>query len=229
MYKHHEESIKNMAAHFSENPEIIALFLVGSVATGTAREDSDIDGVAVVSREEIARKKKNEGTLEVVFGKCTYDGGYFDIHYHSREEMEEIAQNGSEPMRNLFLCAQTLFCNEEGLPELVAKIPEYPKKVAEEKRLKFYCTLKQFYGYFWCACKPEGEILFPSMRKLEDAVISAPNKPENIIEKVKKFMQTLSDEDCYALVQSYEEWTSYDFPKDFQFINNHFADPYEWQ
>lgn len=34
MYKHHEESIKNMISHYRENEEIKALFLIGSVATG---------------------------------------------------------------------------------------------------------------------------------------------------------------------------------------------------
>jgi hypothetical protein len=32
--KHHEESIKNMITCFQENPEIIALFLNGSVTKG---------------------------------------------------------------------------------------------------------------------------------------------------------------------------------------------------
>jgi len=251
MYKHHEESIKNMVAHYRESPEIKALFLVGSVATKTEREDSDIDGVAIVSKEVAERKKKNEGLLECIHGKCTYDGGYFDIHYHTREDLERFIESGSEPMRNLFSCAQTLFCDEPELPELVAKIPVYPKKAAEEKRLKFYCTFKQFFTYFWVCCKPEGfprfhvadgmifnlyrlilienEILFPSMRNLEKTVISAPNKPEGIIEKVHKFMQTLSDEDCKALVESYEAWTTYDFPKVHNIVMNNFADTWEWQ
>lgn len=62
-----------MAEHYRAKPEIRALFLVGSVTTGTARENSDIDGVAIVSQAELDRQKQNEGTLEVVHGKCTYD------------------------------------------------------------------------------------------------------------------------------------------------------------
>ncbi|MCL1884849.1 MAG: nucleotidyltransferase domain-containing protein [Defluviitaleaceae bacterium] len=250
-YKHHEDSIKNMTAHFRENPEIEALFLIGSIVTGTAREDSDIDGVAIISKEAAERKKQSGGLLEVIRGKCTYDGGYFDIHYHTREDLKGIAQNGSEPMRNMFTNAQVLFCDEPSLPELVKKIPAYPTTEAEKKRLRFYCTFKQFYVYFWNCCKPEGffrlhiadgmifnlyrlilienKILFPSMRRLEQAVIDAPKKPENIIGKVKKFMQTLSDEDCAALVESYETWTSYDFPKEHNTVMNNFADTWEWQ
>jgi predicted nucleotidyltransferase len=51
MLKHHEDSIKIMISHYREDSEITALFLTGSVATGTERLDSDLDGVAVVSQE----------------------------------------------------------------------------------------------------------------------------------------------------------------------------------
>ncbi len=81
MYKHHEDSIVKMTEYYRENPEIIALFLIGSVATQTERPDSDLDGVAVVSPEYYAQKAAGVGTMEVVHGKCTYEAGYFDIHY----------------------------------------------------------------------------------------------------------------------------------------------------
>ncbi|NLO08548.1 MAG: nucleotidyltransferase domain-containing protein, partial [Clostridiales bacterium] len=236
MYKHHEESIENMVKHYRENNEIRALFLVGSVATGTERPDSDIDGVAIVSKDYYEHKKNKEGLEEVYRGKCTYEGGYFNIHYMTRRDLEGLVINGSEPMRNMFSCARTLFCDEVGLPDLVANIPIFQRNEAKIKQHRFYCTLKMYYTYFWQSCKPEGymrhhvangmiynlyrlilvenEILFPSMRKLEEYVMRAPNKPESIIEKCHNFMQTLSDEDALTLVESYETWTSYDYPKD---------------
>jgi predicted nucleotidyltransferase len=251
MYKHHEESIKNMITHYRENKEIKALFLIGSVATGTARSDSDIDAVAVVSQEYHEQKKNNEGLEEVYWGKCAYEGGYFNIHYMTRENLEDVGKNGSEPMRNMFACAKPLFCDELDLPELAAKIPVFQKSEAAAKQFRFYCTFKMFYSYFWKACKPEGyirfhvangmifnlyrlillenEILFPSVRKLEEYVKIAKNKPDKIIEKCHRFMQTLSDDDCLALVDSYEKWTSYDYPKEHNVVMNNFSNPYEWQ
>ena len=251
MLEHHKQSVENMTRHFRQNPHVKALFLVGSLVTGTARPDSDVDGVAIISKEEHERKKQNEGTLEVIYGKCTYEGGYFDIHYHTREDLIWLAENGSEPMRNLFNKAVPLFSDEDDLPALVANVPKYPLEAAQKKQLGFYCTFKQFYVYFWKACKPEGffrfhvadgmifnlyrlilienEILFPSMRGLEAAVVSAPKKPVGIVEKCHKFMQTLSDEDCLAIIESYENWTTYDFPKVHNIVMNNFADHWEWQ
>ncbi len=74
----------------------------------------------------------------------------------------------------------------------------------------------------------ENEILFPSMRKLEFSVIHANNKPEGIIEKCENFMKTLSDEDAVAIVEAYEKWTKYDYPKDHGVIMNNFSNPWEW-
>lgn len=251
--KHHEESIKNMIEYFRANHEIKALFLIGSVATGTERPESDIDGVAIVSEEYYLQKKEKGEALEPTWGKCTYNEGYFDIHYMTRQHLVNIAENGTEPMRNMFSCARTLFTDEPDLPALVARIPIFQKSEKAEKQLRYYCTLKQFYSYFWKMCKPEGfarihtangmvfnlyrlillenEILFPSVRKLERTVVQAPNKPENIIEKCHRFFKTLSDEDAFDLIKSYESWTSYDYPneKDHQFIANNFIDPYECQ
>jgi len=252
MYKHHEESIKNMTAHYSENPEIIALFLIGSVATGTERSNSDIDGVAVVSQEYYEEKKKKNMECESIFGKCTYEGGYFDVHFMTRQHLENLANNGTEPGRNMFTNAQTLFSHDPDLPELAAKIPVFQKEKAALKQLKFYCTLKQSYSYFWKICKPEGfmkhhtasamvynlyrlilaenEILFPSVRKLEEFVIRASNKPDGIVEKCRKFMDTLADEEAKLIIESYESWTSYNHPdpKDYQFISNNYSNPWEW-
>jgi hypothetical protein len=252
MHKHHQESIENMKAHYSQNPEVIALFLIGSVATGTEREDSDIDGVAVVSQAYYEEKKNDSKDCESVFGKCTYEGGYFDVHFLPRQKMEELAVNGSEPMRNMFTNARVLFCKEPGLPELAAKIPVFQKEEAVKRQLRFYCTFKQFYSYYWKICKPKGfmkdhvangmvynlyrlilienEMLFPSVRKLEEFVIKTPNKPNGIVEKCQKFMNDLTDDDAVSLIESYESWTSYKFPdpNNFQFISNNYFNPWEY-
>jgi hypothetical protein len=50
-----------------------------------------------------------------------------------------------------------------------------------------------------------------------------------MVEKCRRFMQTLSDEDCLAILEIYESWTSYDYPKDHKIFMNNYADPYEWQ
>jgi predicted nucleotidyltransferase len=250
MYEHHKESIENMKKHYRENPEIKALFLIGSVATETANPGSDIDAVAIISHEYHEKKKNGEGLEEVYYGKCTYEGGYFNIHYMTREDLIKTGESGSEPMRNRFSSARVLFCDEPDLPELAASIPVFQKTEGKKNQFKFYCSMRMYYNYFWWTCKPDGymrfhiangiiyflyrlillenEILFPSVRKLEEYVINTSNKPDKIIEKCQKFMQTLSDEGCLAVITEYESWTSYDYPKDHNIIMNNFMNPFEF-
>jgi len=250
LYKHHGESVENMIKHYRENIDIKALFLIGSVAVGTERPDSDIDAVAIVSKEYYEQKKNSGELEEVYYGKCTYECGYFNIHYMTRENLEEISQSGTEPMRNMFDRARILYCDEPDLPELVDIIPVFQKNEAEIKKFRFYCAMKMFHTYYWVCCKPDGfmrlhvangiiynlyrlillenEILFPSVRKLEEYVNRAPDKPNQIIQKCERFMKSLSDEDCVELIRSYEMWTAYDYPKNHNIIMNNFSNPYEY-
>jgi len=250
MHKHHQESIQNMMAHYQENPNITALFLVGSVATNTERPDSDLDGVAVVDADTYEQIKQEGRLEEVVHGKCTYEGGYFNIHYLTKALMEELSQTGSEPMRNLFDQAKPLYCHDPELIPLAQKISNYPQEEATQKQFKFYCTFRMLYNYYWCRTTPTGymrhhiadsmvynlyrlilienQILFPSMRKLEEHVLRAPNKPPHLIKKCHRFLESLNDHDCQALIEAYESWTTYDYPKDHNTVMNNFQEPYEW-
>ena len=47
MYKHHEESIENMKEYFKKQ-DVVALILIGSVAKGTERADSDLDCAVIL-------------------------------------------------------------------------------------------------------------------------------------------------------------------------------------
>jgi hypothetical protein len=101
-----------------------------------------------VSKEYHEFKKNNGGLEEVYFGKCTYEGGYFNIHYMTHEELEYLVKSGSEPMRNMFSCARALYCDLKGLPELVAKIPVFQKSEAEQSSLNFIVPLRCFIHIF---------------------------------------------------------------------------------
>ena len=238
-----------MIEHFQEIPDVIALFLNGSVAVGTEHETSDLDGIAVVTQAFYDEKEKAGKTCESIWGKCAYEGGYFDIHYKTKEELQRLAASGSEPMRNMFFKARTLYTQDPEVPAIVEKIPNFQKAEVAAKQLTYYCTFKQSYSYYLAICNPTGfsrlhtvsrlifclyrlillenEILFPSIRKVEQTVASAPNKPEQIMEKCARLMESLTNEDALELVKSYEAWTSFELPTDFQFISNHCVDPYE--
>lgn len=108
MYQHHEESLKILEDMFRGREEVIALVFGGSVAKGMERPDSDLDAMVIVTQEYFDQCMKENRTAECLSG-CTYEGGYFDIKYMTKDFLEQAALKGSEPTRNSFVKSRVLF------------------------------------------------------------------------------------------------------------------------
>ncbi len=249
MYKHHEESIQNLIRYFSNREEIIAVILGGSVAKGTARENSDIDAMVIVTPEYYAKREKENTTAECINGMCTYERGYFDLKYYTKEFIQSAAGYGSEPARNAYLGAYTLFSKDPEIPGIVAKIPIFQESEMEEKLLSFYSSLCLHYHYFWPLSKDnpymriraaaeiayccyriilqENKILFPCNRRLEESVSKASDKPEGIIELGHEFLTKPDDESAKKFVEATTQWMSYQPPKDYNEILTCYMKDYE--
>ncbi len=251
MYKHHEESLKILIDYFKEKEGVIALVFGGSVAKGMERPDSDLDAMVIVTDECYAEKKATNSITETVDGMCTYEGGYFDIKYMTKDYIKMAATKASEPTRNSFLCAQVLFSSDPEIESIVNAIPVFQEEEMDAKMLSFYSNLRLNYDYFWKTCKPDGfmrlhtandiiyscyrmilqenRILFPCNRRLEETVEKAPNKPENFVALCKEFCTTLDDTLCDRIVKSYLDWTTYPHTQDFSAIlSTYSADFEQW-
>lgn len=249
MYKHHEESLKIMVDHFQNREGVIALIFGGSVAKGMERPDSDLDAMVIVTPEQY-EERKNNGTLsETINGMCTYEGGYFDIKYMTKEFIQAAAQRGSEPTRNSFLCAKVMFSSDEEIEGIVNAIPVFQEGEMEDKQLSFYSALMLNYMYFWKMCNPEGymkahviaeilyavyrlilqenRVLFPSNRRLEETVEQASRKPENIVKLGREFADNGTDEACDAFFNAFKAWSSYQPPEDLSAILTRYQEDYE--
>jgi len=249
MYQHHEDSLKNMVDYFKDQDEIIALVFGGSVAKGMERIDSDLDAMVIISSMLYEEKKKKGMLSEVISDKCTYEGGYFDIKYMTKEYLQAAAIKGSEPTRNAFIAAKVLFSSDPEIEAIVNAIPVFQEKEMADKQLSFYSALNLNYMYFWKDCKPEGymkthvvaeiiymiyrmilqenHILFPSNRRLEETVLHASNKPDGIVDLAKSFAATYDDAACDSFVKAFQEWTSYKEPEDLSIILSRYQEDYE--
>lgn len=230
MYQHHKDSLENMKKYFMEK-DVIALIFGGSVAKGNERPDSDLDAMVVVSDEIYKEKKETNRTAETVSGFCTYEGGYFDIKYMTKDFLREAAEKGSEPARNAFLKAQVLFSHDSEIEKIVAKIPVFQKSEKEEKMMSFYADFWLNYYYFMKSCSIDGymklhaineviyslyrmilqenEILFACNRRLEEQVAKISSQTAELTELGKKLAKTQNMEDADAFVQKFQELSSY--------------------
>ena len=248
MHKHHEQSIENMKEYYRKHGAL-ALILTGSVAKGTERADSDLDGVVILSEEEYAEKEKNNTTTETIDGLCTYEGGYFDIKYMTKEYLKELAKKGSEPARNGFTKARILFCNDADIEDILSLIPVFQKTEKKEKLLSFYSDFWLNYYYFLQGCPVDGymklhavgeviysiyrmvlqenEILFPCNRRLEDFVARISAQTDRLVSLGKVAARSQDIEDVKAFVEYSFEILRFEVPSDLSNVLSRYAADFE--
>ncbi len=250
MYKHHEESIKNMIDYYKKQGAV-ALILGGSVAKGTERADSDLDGMVILTEEDYETKEKNKATTETVNGLCTYEGGYFDIKYMTKDYLKELAEKGSEPARNAFLKAKILFSSDSEIEKILPEIPVFQKGEKEEKLLSFYSDFWLNYYYFLKCCSLEGymkmrtiaeiiyslyriilqenEILFDCNRRLEEQVKVISKDTADWVELAGMLEVSQDIQDADAFVEKFLQITTYVPPVDLnEVFTTYSKDFQEW-
>lgn len=236
MYKHHEESLKNLIAYFKDDPDVIAVVFGGSVAKGCERPDSDLDAMVVLTDEAYEKRVAARKTAESISGYCTYPEGYFDIKYMNMSYIRDAAERGSEPTRNSFVKSRVLFTRDPEVEDIVARIPVFQEHEREKKCLSFFADFwLNYYYYFkdvpidgymrlhaageiiysiYRIILQENRILFPSNRRLEEFVYAISDETKKLVTLGRKFAASQTEEDADAFVEYFYTVSSYRPPKE---------------
>lgn len=236
MYKHHEDSLKNLIAYFEGKPGVIALVFGGSVAKGCERPDSDLDAMVVLTDEAYEEKLRTKSTAESISGFCTYPEGYFDIKYFNKQYLMDAAEKGSEPTRNAFVKSRVLFSSDPEIESIVERISTFNEKERDEKLLSFFADFWLNYYYFLKECPIDGymkvhvtaeiiysvyrmilqenRVIFPSNRRLEEFVEAISDDTAKLVELGRKYAASQSMEDADAFVKQFYAITTYKPPRD---------------
>ena len=250
MRKHHLESIEKLKEYFLHMDGLIAIVLDGSVVKGNAREDSDIDAVIVVTEEKYRELEKQNKLAEVIFGHCTYKGGYFDIKYKTKAMLEEAAAHASEPTRNAYVKAQVVYSTDSGMQGIVDQISSYPEHELEEKIHCFNANLQLNRNYFMNCVGPdnhymrahiaheivysvyrlilaENRVLFPCNRRLEETVLQCQRRPTDILELGSAFLADITTENCERFVAAFFKQTALSLTEDISLNCSRYVEYYE--
>lgn len=249
MYPHHEASIENLVRLYQDDPEVLAIFLGGSVAKGKARPDSDVDAMIIVAPAKYEQLAAANRLTECVFGHCTYEKGYFDIKYSTKAYLAAAAEKGSEPARNAFLGARCLIAKDEEIVALAQRIPVYQVDEKADKMLSFFSTFALYSHYFWGCSQnnpylrhraavemvlyglrlvlAENEVLFPCQRGLMEAVKGLPLDTAPLQGACERLLQALTDEAKADFVAQLMAVLRYQPPKDFSQILTRFTEDNE--
>jgi len=105
--------------------------------------------MVIVTQEYYDKRQKENSLAECIYGKCTYEGGYFDLKYYAKDYIEIAAKTGSEPARNAYIGAKVLFSKDLEVADIIARIPIFQQGEKSEKLLSFFSSLSLNYDYFW--------------------------------------------------------------------------------
>ncbi|HEY3284795.1 MAG TPA: hypothetical protein VGN26_21180 [Armatimonadota bacterium] len=231
--EHHRRAIEVLTDRYRDDPAFDALLIAGSVAKGTARDDSDVDALFIATDEESARRQSAGEMAFLLQDLCDYPGGYVDCKVLDRAFLRDVEERGSEPARSAFLCAYPAFSRLPGLAEQVRRIAVYPEAERRGKIDSFYAQMALNKGFFWSEAEKRGDpyllhrtaaelvlyggrlilahnrILFPCHKRLMEFVEQAPERPEAF---VRLAVQLLAEptrehkERFCACVEGFTDW-----------------------
>ena len=230
---HQEQTLAAYVAQASADEESIAVVLVGSLAKGTEREDSDVDVYLIVTDEAFTRAHEREQLSFVDKGVATYDGGYVDIKVATLDYLVRAATEGDDPVRASFLGARVAWTRDPRVADLVAAIPVLPEEAWADRTASFIAQMRLYGGYFlgqgqklgdeyllrWAALHTvssagrallaRAHVLFPGNKYLSHLVAALPDLPRGYAQLAEELLVAPTAEigsTFLALMEAHHDW-----------------------
>ncbi|MGE5579850.1 MAG: nucleotidyltransferase domain-containing protein [Bacillota bacterium] len=147
MHPHHQSMIDRLVERYRDDENVLALVLVGSVARGDARPDSDVDCMMIVTDDEY---QWCENAYRMSFSAddlCDYPDGHAGGGIHPLHHLHRIADRGPEPVRFMTSGARPILSRVRGLEELLARCSIYPERERTQKMMSFVSQLPVHLSY----------------------------------------------------------------------------------
>ena len=145
---HHEETIAGFLQQQAEAPDTLGVVVVGSVARGEARPDSDVDVYVVVTDDAHAAATRAGAVAYVSRTGVTYDGGYVDVKLASPAYLRAAADHGDDPTRASFDRAQVRLDRAGELTGLLGRMATLPDDAWAQRVRTYRAQLALYGGYF---------------------------------------------------------------------------------
>jgi hypothetical protein len=232
----HRKAIDELVRLHGNDPSTLALVICGSLATGKAHEDSDVDLYLVVTDKEFERVRAEEGCFYGSWDPAKFSGAEIDGKIVGKKFLQEAAIRGSDPTRASFESAYTEFSHDPEIDTLIERIAAYPELERERRIKAFYAYTKHYRyvgeqafelgnDYFARRCVIElvffaarlvlahNRVLFPCDKSLFAALDRCEDLPPDFSSSSRRLLESSSLAtviDYYEMVSGY--FGQYDFP-----------------
>lgn len=146
--RHHENAITSFTEAQMLRPETRGVVVVGSVARGDERPDSDVDVYLVVTDEAYASARAGGIVAMVSRDGVDYDGGYIDIKLASPAYLSRAVTAADDSTRASMLGARVVLDRLGGLADLVLAITKLPDGAWQDRLSAYRAQVELYAGYF---------------------------------------------------------------------------------
>lgn len=227
--EHQERALAAYVAQVQKDPDTLGLVLVGSVARGSEREDSDVDVYLVVTREAFALAAAEDRWAWVDRRGLDYPGSYIDVKLADLDYLRTAVVRGDDPTRASFAGARVVFSRTAEIDELVAAI-SIVDDAAWANRIRSHVAQAHLHGgYFLRQAEEHGDPfllqhasvhltlaaaraalaaahrLMPGPKYIRALVRGVPS-PEGFVAAWDRVVEHPSAESAAALIARLDEW-----------------------
>jgi predicted nucleotidyltransferase len=146
-----EQQERALAAYLEsvrDEPGTLAVVVVGSVAQGRERPDSDVDVYLVVEDQRFDAETAAGRFAWVDRWDLDYPGSYVDVKLASPAYLEAAAERADDPTRASFLGARVAFSRLAALDSVIERITKLPDDVWGERVRSHVAQARLYGGYF---------------------------------------------------------------------------------
>jgi hypothetical protein len=235
MYAHHRQTIDNLQACYAREADCLALIVIGSVARGEARPDSDVDFYLVVNQQAyadcLAKHDDCVDAHEYSVSPCTEANGYLI----SGPALQALCNHGNETDRWMFTHALVVFSKDPEINRLITDAPRYPKEGRLRRMESFHSQMHYHISFFEFACYShtkylvyetatklilsigrlilaDNRILYPNRKWFFRELCKAPDKPAGMCEAMEAFLDAPTIEAGHQLIEMVENYKTYPVP-----------------
>ncbi|WP_154795423.1 nucleotidyltransferase domain-containing protein [Occultella kanbiaonis] len=146
--EHHEAALARYVSDACAQEATLAVVLVGSVARGTERPDSDLDVYLVVDDAawDVAARANRLAWSER--HDEDYPGGYVDVKLASPRYLDAAADRADDPTRASFAGARVLFSAVPGLEESITALAALPEQ-EWDRRVDAHLAQARLHGRYF--------------------------------------------------------------------------------
>ncbi|UYO96598.1 nucleotidyltransferase domain-containing protein [Microbacterium sp. M28] len=155
--EHQQRALDAYVAQVAANPDTVGVVVIGSVARGTERDDSDVDVYLVVTAEAFAAATAEDRWAWIDRHGLDYPGSYIDVKLADLAYLRTAVRRADDPTRASFAGARAVFSRSEELPALVERISSLGDEVWAERIRSHVAQAHLHGGYFLRQAEEHGD------------------------------------------------------------------------